>query len=1003
MPSFSLLGLPKLTHLGVTKALRLNGPTLLMVYLASKQDWVSRSELAFLFRPDDDEVSALKQVRLLIYRAKKYDWAAALEVDTKRVRFLIETDLQDFKQALKQQNWQQVSKLYTNPFLGDYSAADLPTYNAWLELERSDLHSAYQNALQHYARNLAAQANHGGASAVLADLVRLDPVDEALTQLYLKQLYLSGAANQALKVYANFSNLLKQEYDAEPLDATKILVEAIKNKKPLETQDKLNPSHTGVTQASLNALPKESTRFIGRQAELVSLKEQLKQENCRLLSLVGLGGSGKTRLALALAKLELASFQDGVCFVALAALSSDSSFITSLAQALGLTLGPKEEPLIQLIRFLESKEILIVLDNFEHLLASTSDVNKLLTSTENLKFIVTSRESLNLAAEWLFDVDGLNYPNTKHEDLLSFDAVTLFINSSKRVAPRLEFDDADLQLIAQICEQVQGLPLAIELAASWTRVMPVARIAKELSQGYDLLEASQTDLAQRHQNLKGILETTWAGLSEKKRQTLARFSVFQGGATLEAAEEVTGTHFSILLSLVNESLLRRIPPNRFDMHAVLKQFATEQLTEPAAILARHAATYSELAANNSPTSNSSTRSENFLQVLDDDLNNLFKAWQSSVDQNDTEQLSKLLSALEYLLYSTARYKQGSDFYAEALGILETTKMGSEKQRFIAGVHSARADLLMPLGEFRLAEQHLEKAIVLLEEQQAHTQKANILDSYARIQFFKGDFKKAKETLLNVRKLLQKVSDPRRETNAIHGLAIVMKYLGEYSEAEAYYYEALSIYKQLGDKVNIATTLNNLAALKISLEAFDEAKALLQDALLLTKDAGGVRMETLISYTLGGVHYKQAEYPEAEQQLLKALNLSELTQDVTLQADIYLELAKSQIKLHNLKNVKRYLSKSLKTVQETNSTPKLLDIMLAYAQFKLSQKQAKEALPYLEQVLTHEACQAFSLKEAQELQENLTSKALENPKQKELEPLAAQLLTTLMNHKEPSSS
>ncbi len=995
MPSFSLLGLPKLTHLGLTKAVRLNGPTLLMVYLASKQDWVSRSELAFLFRPDDDEVSALKQVRLLIYRAKKYDWADALEVDTKRVRFLIQTDLQDFKQALKQQDWQQVSKVYTKPFLGDYSAADLPTYNAWLELERADLQSAYQDALGQYAYKLEIQANYAGAANVLSDLVKQDALDEDVIKRYLKALYLSGARDKALKAYSSFCDLLKQEYAAEPLDATKVLAEAIKNNEALDTQLLSKQVTTTVEAEVLNNLPKESTRFIGRKSELSILSKQLRQESCRLITIVGLGGSGKTRLALALAKLELSLFEDGVCFVALAAISSDSAFVTTLAQALGLTLGPKEDPKLQIIKLLKSKKLLLLLDNFEHVLASAGVVNDLLAGTEGLQIIVTSRESLHLSSEWLYDLDGLSYPNsgvsTKLED---FDAVTLFINSSKRVAPRLEFNAADLQLIAQICEQVQGLPLAIELAASWTRVMPVERIAKELSQGYDLLEASQTDLAQRHQNLKGILETTWAGLSEKKRQTLARFSVFQGGATLEAAEEVTGTHFSILLSLVNESLLRRIPPNRFDMHAVLKQFAKEQLTEPNDILARHAATYSELAANNSPTSDSSTRSENFLQVLDDDLNNLFKAWQTSVDKNNTEQLAKLLSALEYLLYSTARYKQGSDFYAEALGVLENTKMSSDKQRFLSGVHSARADLLMPLGEFKLAEQHLEKALVLLDGQQADKQEASVLDSYARIQFFKGDFKKAKETLLKVRKLLQKATDPRRETNAIHGLAIVMKYLGEFSEAETYYYEALSIYKELGDKVNIATTLNNLAALKISLEAFDEAKALLQDALLLTKDAGGVRMETLISYTLGGVHYKQAEYPEAEQQLLKALSLSELTQDVTLQADIYLELAKSQVKLHKLTNVEEHLSKSLKTVQEANSIPKLLDIMLAYAQFKLSQQQEKEALPYLEQVLTHEASQAFSLKEAQKLQKNLKSTTLATPKEKELEPLVKKLQDAL---------
>ncbi len=874
-----LFGLPKVRHQDDFVAFRLNSPTLLLVYLAVKGDWVSRSELAFLFRPDDDEVSALKQVRLLLYRARQIPWAKALETDPKRARFKVATDLANFQHALKEQNWPEVSKLYHAAFLADYSAPDLPTYTAWLELERSELESSYQAALSHYASDLEVQGNHAGAADVLYDLLKEDLLAEEVLQVYLKNLYLAGQRDRALRAYQSFCQQLLDEYDAEPSDTTQELIALIRSNTALSSRQQalLSTSVSGA-QIIMN-LPQQSTRFIGRQSELRELSQQLRDDSCRLLTLIALGGTGKSRLAIELARISQGGFTDGVCFVALAPLTTPEAVITSIAQALGITLAPKQEPKVQVIQFLQGKSLLLLLDNFEHLLTAAPILADLLEATERLKLLVTSRESLKISAEWLYDLEGLRYPtdlSLSRQELESYDAVQLFMSSAKRVAPRLDFSDDDIIRLAMISQQVQGLPLALELAASWARVMPVSRIAKELADGYELLTAQHSDLPERHRNITAIFETTWAGLSEKKRQTLTRFSVFQGGATLEAAEAVTETHFSILLSLVNESLLRRIPPDRFDIHPLTREYAARVLTlSPITrneTIEQHASYFSTVLKSLEAAYNSINKADQ--ELIGQDLGNFVKAFHTRAQQQNVTELISFNEAMYGFFSVSGRLAEGLQVFDKALELAKEADKGLE----LADLRLSQGQFLFYLGQVSKATTVYQQILQLAESLDQTKQQAIALSYLADCYITIGEFSTTQEYLSKASTLFKELEDWQGLARAYNMLGNLYRQQAQFDPARDYYLKSLESYSHVESPMGKAVVLNNLGNLAEAQKNYQEAQSHYLECLEIFEAINFIRGIAAAKTNLGVIYYKMDNYEDAKRYTLEGLRIKESTQD-----------------------------------------------------------------------------------------------------------------------------
>ena len=338
-----------------------------------------------------------------------------------------------------------------------------------------------------------------------------------------------------------FLKIARQEKSTSSLDALPPL-------SPIEpvTHPKPKPGN----------LPVPPTPLVGRENEVSVIIHQLLEPACRLLTLTGPGGIGKTRLAIEVGRQFESQFNDGVYFVSLAGVSMTESIIPAIAEVLGVTFSGPAEPLIQVINFLKAKQVLLVIDNMEHLIEGASLLGELLQKTQQVKMLTTSREQLRLQWEWIFEVQGLPVPEDADEKIENNSAVSLFLNRARQASQSFSVSSEDADSLIRICKLVGGLPLAIELAASWVRTLSCREIAQELEHNLDLLEVKKIDLPQRHRSIKAVFDHSWALLTEQERIILKRLSVFQGGFTREAAVQAMGATLPILSSLVEKSFLR---------------------------------------------------------------------------------------------------------------------------------------------------------------------------------------------------------------------------------------------------------------------------------------------------------------------------------------------------------------------------------------------------------------------------------------------------------------
>jgi len=328
-------------------------------------------------------------------------------------------------------------------------------------------------------------------------------------------------------------------------------------------------------EAGMKNLPLPRTSFVGRASELEAIDRLLEDPACRLLTLVGPGGAGKTRLALEAAARRVDRYPHGVHFVPLASVSSPDFLAPALAESIQFAVDGAHSGFSaqeQLLDYLSERSTLLVLDNFEHLVEGSGLLGEVIERAPHVELLTTSRERLNVQSEWVFDVDGLGLAENGNG---SASAVRLFVERAKQVTPGFALDDTTEVL--RICRLVDGMPLGIELAASWVSVLSCTEIADEIARNIDFLATSTRDVPERHRSLRAAIDQSWRLLTDEQRSAFSRLSVFRGSFDRSAAVAVTGADLRLLSQLVTKSLLRRPDFGRFELHELLRQYAREQL------------------------------------------------------------------------------------------------------------------------------------------------------------------------------------------------------------------------------------------------------------------------------------------------------------------------------------------------------------------------------------------------------------------------------------------
>jgi len=812
----------------------------LLAYLVVEADRPHRREtLAGLLWPDQSQKAALDSLRnalsklrqaigdrdsdppyLLISKEEiKFNPASDYWLDVRRFSQLLEECRTHRHRRIEccvscTDRLTQAASLYHGEFLEGFSLADSDLFEDWAAIKREKLSQMSMDALQLLASTYEWRSEYDQALAYAQRQLELDPCHEDAYIQAIRLFGLLGKRTEACELYEKCREQLADELEVEPTDETTRLYEQIK----------YGMFQVSANRLRINNLPPDLTSFVGRGRELDEINLLLEDPNCRLLTLVGPGGVGKTRLVIAAAGQQMEAFPNGACFVPLAGVSSVESIVPSILQALGLKQAEQVDLKQQLINYLQDKELIIILDNFEHLVEGAGLVSELLEQALHLITLVTSRQRLGLQAEWVFEVNGLSYPTGKAvQDLAAYEAVMLFQQRLHQVKPRTTLFQDDLTAVSRICQIVEGLPLGVELAASAVRRRSIEQVAQAIESGTEDLKVSYKDVPERHRSIRAVFEHSYRLLSHEEQSTFIGLAVFRGGFTAEAAEQVAEATPEILGGLVEHSLVRYNPQTeRYDLHRMVRQYALDKLRaqglEPT-LSQRHSNLYLQ-SLERWGIEQEGAGQVAALTEMDQQLADIRSAWGWACQHQDLRGLTQGSKGLCRYYFYRSRPVDGDHDCQVALDMLEgMAELNPQGLRL--KVNLLHWQSLFQLTTERIdvsnRRQTLEQCIQILEGLQQAGEEVRVEMSYILndLGYSTSDLKQAIRLDQHSLDLARQVGNKRSQALSLIALANIYFNHNDFWEAERCFQESLALWRLLGDPRRIADTLQALGGLFIS--------------------------------------------------------------------------------------------------------------------------------------------------------------------------------------------